>query len=70
MRWAHTTPEQALQVFSDVRGKALIPIHWGTFDLADEPIEEPPKRLEAEARRLGIGPDRVWVMKHGETRRW
>ena len=70
MRWSHTTPAQALQVFADVRGKALIPIHWGTFDLADETIEEPPKLLQAEARRLGLGPDRVWIMKHGETRRW
>lgn len=70
MRWAHTAPEEALRVFADVRGKAFIPIHWGTFDLADEPIEEPPKLLEAEARRLGLGPERVWIMKHGETRSW
>lgn len=70
MKWSHTTPEEALQVFADVRGRAFVPIHWGTFDLADEPIEEPPKRLQAEARRLGLGPDRVWLMKHGETRKW
>jgi len=70
MSWSHTTPQQALRVFADVRGKAFVPIHWGTFDLADEPIEEPPKLLEAEARRLGLGPDRVWIMRHGETRGW
>jgi L-ascorbate metabolism protein UlaG (beta-lactamase superfamily) len=70
MRASHTTPEEALQVLADVQGRRLVPIHWGTFDLAEEPIEEPPARLSAEARRLGLGPERVWLMKHGETRRW
>jgi L-ascorbate metabolism protein UlaG (beta-lactamase superfamily) len=70
MKASHTTPEEALRVLADVRGRHLVPIHWGTFDLAEEPIEEPPARLSAEARRLGLGPDRVWLMKHGETRRW
>ena len=70
MRLSHTTPEETLQLFADVRARRLVPIHWGTFDLADEPIGEPPKRLEAEARRLGLDADRVWVLKHGETRKW
>ena len=30
-------------------------IHWGTFDLADEPLDEPPRRMLAEASRRGIG---------------
>jgi L-ascorbate metabolism protein UlaG (beta-lactamase superfamily) len=70
MKPSHTTPEEALQILEDVGGRAMVPIHWGTFDLADEPLEEPPQRLEAEARRLGLGPDRVWLFKHGETRAW
>lgn len=70
MALTHTTPEESLRLFADVRGRHFVPIHWGSFDLADEPTEEPPRRLEAEARRLGLGPDRVWLLKHGETRRW
>jgi N-acyl-phosphatidylethanolamine-hydrolysing phospholipase D len=70
MKAGHTTPEEALQVLADVRGRAFVPIHWGTFDLAEEPLAEPPRRLEAEARRLGLGAERVWLLKHGETRRW
>jgi N-acyl-phosphatidylethanolamine-hydrolysing phospholipase D len=70
MRMSHTTPEEALQVFADVRGERFVAIHWGTFDLAEEPLDEPPRRLEAEARRRGLGEDRVWMLKHGETRRW
>jgi L-ascorbate metabolism protein UlaG (beta-lactamase superfamily) len=70
MRLTHTTPEEALQVFADVRGRRFIAMHWGTFDLSEEPIDEPPRRLEAAARRAGLSSDRVWVLKHGETRAW
>ncbi len=70
MRFSHTTPEEALRLFADLRARRFVPIHWGTFDLADEPIADPPRRLEAEARRLGLDPDRIWLLKHGETRKW
>jgi N-acyl-phosphatidylethanolamine-hydrolysing phospholipase D len=70
MRFTHTTPEQAVQAFVDLRSRVLLAIHWGTFDLADEPLDEPPRRVLAEASRRGLGPDRVWVPKLGETRRW
>jgi N-acyl-phosphatidylethanolamine-hydrolysing phospholipase D len=70
MSMTHTTPEQALQIFADVQGRRFVPIHWGTFDLTDEPLEEPPARLAAEVQRLGLDLDRVWLLKHGETRLW
>jgi N-acyl-phosphatidylethanolamine-hydrolysing phospholipase D len=70
MRMTHTTPEEALRLFGDVRADRFVAMHWGTFVLGDEPIDEPPRRLEAEARRLGLDADRVWILKHGETRPW
>jgi L-ascorbate metabolism protein UlaG (beta-lactamase superfamily) len=70
MRSSHTTPEESLRIFTDVRGTRFVAIHWGTFDLGDEPIDEPPRRLMAAAARLGLSSDTVWVLKHGETRRW
>jgi N-acyl-phosphatidylethanolamine-hydrolysing phospholipase D len=70
MKQVHTDPADALAVFDDVRARAMIPIHWGTFDLAEEPLEQPPVILERLARERGLGPDRVWIFKHGETRRW
>ncbi len=70
MRFTHTTPEQSVQAFEDLRGRVLVGIHWGTFDLAEEPLDEPPVRMLAEARRRGIDPDRTWILKVGETRRW
>jgi L-ascorbate metabolism protein UlaG (beta-lactamase superfamily) len=70
MQFTHTTPEQAVQAFEDLRSRTLLGIHWGTFDLGDEPLDEPPRRMAAEAARRGVGPDRAWVFKVGETRRW
>ena len=70
MKASHTTPEEALAALGDVRGRLFVPLHWGTFDLADEPPRDPPRRLQAEARRLHLGPDRVWLLRHGETRHW
>jgi N-acyl-phosphatidylethanolamine-hydrolysing phospholipase D len=70
MKSSHTTPEESLRVFADVRGTRFVAIHWGTFDLGDEPIDEPPRRLMAAAHGLGLNGDTIWVLKHGETRRW
>jgi L-ascorbate metabolism protein UlaG (beta-lactamase superfamily) len=70
MKPSHTTPEEALAAFAEVQGRIFVPIHWGTFDLADEPIDDPPRRLQLEARRLKLGPDRVWILRHGETKRF
>ncbi len=70
MKSVHTTPEEAVQAFVDLRGKTLLGIHWGTFDLAEEPLDEPPARMLEEARRRRLDLQRMWVFKHGETRYW
>ena len=45
-------------------------LHYGTFDLTDEPLDEPPRRFHAEAARRGLEPDRVWTPPLGDTRPW
>ena len=70
MKMTHVTPEEALQLFGDIKGERFVAIHWGTFDLTEEPVEEPPLRLETEAHRLGLDLSKVWILKHGETRGW
>jgi L-ascorbate metabolism protein UlaG (beta-lactamase superfamily) len=68
MAMTHTTPEEALRVFTDVRARTFVAMHWGTFDLSDEPLEEPPRRLRAAARAMDVPDERVWILAHGETR--
>jgi N-acyl-phosphatidylethanolamine-hydrolysing phospholipase D len=70
MKFVHTTPEEGLRIGLDVGATRIVAMHFGTFDLTDEPLDEPPRRFLAEAERLGLGPDRAWVMKVGETREW
>jgi L-ascorbate metabolism protein UlaG (beta-lactamase superfamily) len=50
----HMTPEQAVQVHRDVRGKRMVPVHWSTFNLAYHDWDEPVRRAVAEADRVGI----------------
>jgi N-acyl-phosphatidylethanolamine-hydrolysing phospholipase D len=69
-RPVHISPEEALQAAADLRAKHMIGIHWGTFGLAREPYDEPPKRLAAEVARRGMDPTAVWVTKPGETLHW
>jgi L-ascorbate metabolism protein UlaG (beta-lactamase superfamily) len=47
MQASHMNPEEALQAFADLQGGALVPMHFGTFDLSDEPAGEPLRRLLA-----------------------
>ena len=45
MSSAHANPEEAVQIFNDLGGKWFIPMHYGTYDLSDEPPGEPIKRI-------------------------
>ncbi|MDR9857068.1 MBL fold metallo-hydrolase [Paenibacillus sp. VCA1] len=69
MATQHVNPEQALQAFLDVRADKMIPMHYGTFRLADDTPREALDRMEAERVRLGIKAERIQVLKHGETLR-
>jgi N-acyl-phosphatidylethanolamine-hydrolysing phospholipase D len=66
----HISPEEALQAWTDLRAKRFIGIHWGTFMLAREPYDEPPRRIAAEVSRRGLDPSARWVSKPGETAPW
>jgi L-ascorbate metabolism protein UlaG (beta-lactamase superfamily) len=60
----HLGPEQAVQAHALVQGRALLPIHWGTFDLAAHGWTEPIERVLAAARMTGA---KVLVPRPGES---
>jgi L-ascorbate metabolism protein UlaG (beta-lactamase superfamily) len=66
-RNVHTSPEDAVQAFVDLKARWMVPMHYGTFKLSHEPIEEPVQRLRADARRLGIE-KKVFVLEEGVTK--
>jgi L-ascorbate metabolism protein UlaG (beta-lactamase superfamily) len=63
----HVNPEQAVAAFEALGAVRMYAMHWGTFRLADEPLDEPPVRLEAERARRGIASERVRAPAVGET---
>ena len=60
----------SLQAFRDLRAAKFIGIHWGTFELAHEPYDEPPRRLADEAARLGLDRTSILFQKPGEVLPW
>ena len=66
-RNVHTSPEDAVQAFVDLKAHCMIPMHYGTFRLSHEPMEEPVDRLLADAERRGIT-RQVLVLEEGKTK--
>ena len=67
MRGHHMDPDEAAQVHLDLRSKKSVAMHWGTFILTDEPLDEPPRKLKAALERLQIAQDEFVVLQHGES---
>ena len=66
-RAVHTSPEDATQAFVDLQARAMVPMHFGTFKLSHEPMEEPVERLLSDAKRRGIQ-DKIFVLEEGVTK--
>ena len=63
-REVHMNPEEAVRAFMELRARKLVPMHYGSFRLGYEPLDEPPARLLASARTHGIE-GKVVVMTEG-----
>jgi L-ascorbate metabolism protein UlaG (beta-lactamase superfamily) len=66
-RNVHTDPADATRAFLDLNARWMVPMHYGTFRLSHEPIDEPLQLLEKEAEAAGIA-DRVVVLEEGVTK--
>jgi L-ascorbate metabolism protein UlaG (beta-lactamase superfamily) len=69
MRPQHMGPEEAGRAWEILGAKNLCAMHWGTFDLTDEPPAAPPARLRAWWKERGHDPARLWIFDVGETRK-
>ena len=68
MRYAHLDPAEAYRAFGELRARWMLPMHWGAFDLTNEPVDQPPKELKKAVRAAGGDPEAVRLMAVGE--RW
>jgi L-ascorbate metabolism protein UlaG (beta-lactamase superfamily) len=66
-RNVHANPADAMQAFRDLKSRWMVPMHYGTFRLSHEPVDEPLQLLDEEARSAGMK-DKVVVMEEGVTR--
>jgi len=65
-RNVHADPSDATRAFLDLNARWMVPMHYGTFRLSHEPVDEPLQLLAQEAKAAGIE-DRVRVMEEGVT---
>lgn len=70
MSTQHVNPAEAVKIHLDLHARRSIGIHWGTFQLTDESLDEPPRALVAAAREQGLAEGDFSVMAVGETRRF
>lgn len=75
MHVVHVDPEEAVQIYQDLVARhagtplpLMLGMHWGTFRLTNEPMDEPPRRTAARWRAAGLDVDRLWIARFGETR--
>ena len=68
MKPLHMNPREAVQAHIDLGSQQSVGIHWGTFQLTYESVDQPLHDLEQAVQELQIPHDRFWAMEFGETR--
>ena len=67
MKEQHVNPLEAVQTHIDLGAVKSIGIHWGTFNLTDEALDQPPIDLIAARKTLGVSAVDFLLLKIGET---
>ncbi|MEO8114296.1 MAG: MBL fold metallo-hydrolase [Phenylobacterium sp.] len=68
MAGQHVNPAEAVQIHQDLGAKRSVGVHWGTFELTDEALDQPPKDLAAARTAKGLKEQDFSLMAVGETR--
>lgn len=67
MKVFHMDPAEAVQAGRDLKARALIGMHYGTFDLSDEPPSEPPELFRSAGRVAGYNDSQIWLPAVGQV---
>lgn len=68
MKSYHVNPEESVKLHQDLNAKYSVAMHWGTFILTDEPLDQPPHKLKEALAKYNIPGNQFEVYQHGETR--
>lgn len=68
MQAMHIDPAEAVRIHQDLKCRQSVAMHWGTFQLTEEPPDQPPLKLAEALQSKGIHAEAFWVFRHGETR--
>ena len=63
----HVNPAEAVQLHRDLGSRLSVGMHWGTFQLTDEPRLAPPTDLRNSLASIGLAPDLFRVMEPGQS---
>ena len=63
-REVHMNPEQAVKAFTELKADVMVPMHYGSFRLSFEPLDEPLYRLKAAVAKYGME-GKVVIMEEG-----
>ena len=70
MSQQHVNPMESVRIHQDVKAKRSIGVHWGTFQLTDEPLYQPPRDLAMARQALGVKEADFGVLAIGESRQF
>jgi L-ascorbate metabolism protein UlaG (beta-lactamase superfamily) len=67
MSTQHVNPEEAVRVHVDLRARRSLGVHWGTFQMTDEPLDQPVRDLAAAREKYGLSESEFVTVRHGQT---
>ena len=65
MKWVHVDPDEAVRAHLDLGAMTSVGMHYGTFALADDGMDEPIADLETARATHAVHPDAFRLLAHG-----
>jgi N-acyl-phosphatidylethanolamine-hydrolysing phospholipase D len=70
MSQQHVNPMESVRIHQDVGAKRSIGVHWGTFQLTDEPLDQAPRDLAIARQALNVKESDFGVLAIGESKQF